>query len=254
MRFALVGDHPDGLGAIEAFLAADQRARADDLLWLGGRRRACPPARAESANHARSGRASCRPANRRRGGCQLNRATPCSPASSPAIRAACPLRPPGRHDPGHGLRGGHDPGRHGPHSPCRCFRLRHPAVVRLADWMRDPLSFLGRLRFLDMDWRSTALVPVAEGGKGPEAALPGWDFVRAHGEKLPRCPALHWEGDRGRAAADGVRALRSRLVVPASVSAARCRDENSRRVPGRARPSGTALSIGLAGSSHLALA
>jgi predicted dehydrogenase len=60
----------------------------------------------------------------------------------------------------------------------------HPGVKRLAELAWDPKSILGRFRLAILERWSPEPVLTQFGGKRPRAALPGWDVLRTVGGEL----------------------------------------------------------------------
>jgi predicted dehydrogenase len=67
---------------------------------------------------------------------------------------------------------------------------RHPGVLRLAELVRDPASGLGAFRLLAMERWSPDRVLTEAGGKRPKPSLPGWDVLRVLGGEIAEVLAL----------------------------------------------------------------
>ena len=177
MRFALLGDHPDGLSAALAFIATQRHelvavcapeAVSKSLASRGLRPRVVGELEELLADPAIeavivASPLADRPAELRRS-LQSERHVLCvhpADASPDAAYEAAMIQG----DTGHMLL----PLLSGP---------SHPAVRFLASWLREPACPIGKLRMLQIEWR------LADGliaGLGPTEnllALPGWDILR----------------------------------------------------------------------------
>jgi predicted dehydrogenase len=66
----------------------------------------------------------------------------------------------------------------------------HPGVRRLAELVRSPAGGLGTLRLIEMERGSPEQVLVEAGGKKQKATLPGWDVLRVLGGEIAEVSAF----------------------------------------------------------------
>lgn len=178
MRFALLGDHPDGLGAALAFVATGRHelvavcaapAAHTSLAPAGLQPRVVDDIEDLLADPAVemvivASALEVRPAELRRA-LQSERHVLCvHPADATPDTAYEAGMIQG--DTGHILL----PLLSGP---------SHPAVRRLASWLREPDCPLGALRMLEVEWRIPRPLLAGLGPKQNLVALPGWDILRA---------------------------------------------------------------------------
>jgi predicted dehydrogenase len=66
----------------------------------------------------------------------------------------------------------------------------HPGMQRLAELARSPASVLGTLRLVEIERWSPDALPIEAGGRKRKPALPGWDVLRVIGGEIAEVLAL----------------------------------------------------------------